>query len=88
MKEVYGDGRRASLSSRSHWTTITVDPREIANGMKIDKNFLSPLELKAKKQGLGRETGGEDDKQESAIDACYARTPMLSEHVHKRSGLS
>jgi hypothetical protein len=36
--------------------------------MKVDKNFLSPLEIK-QKRGVWDETYGEGDKEESAIDA-------------------
>lgn len=47
-----------------NWGTMVVDPRDIQNGMKVDKNYLSPLELKAKR-------GIWDEQYEgvSAIDA-------------------
>ena len=32
-----------------NWSTMAVDARDIENGLKIDKNFLSSLELKAKR---------------------------------------
>jgi hypothetical protein len=47
---------------------MAVDPRDIENGMKVDKNFLTPLELKAKRK-VWDETYGKGDKQEDAIDA-------------------
>lgn len=50
-----------------NWSTMAVDPRDIQNGMKIDKNFLSPLELKAK-----RGVWDEEYEGESAIDAVLA----------------
>jgi hypothetical protein len=33
-----------------NWSTMSVDPRDIENGMKVDQNFLSPLELKKKRK--------------------------------------
>lgn len=54
------------------WSTMSVDPRDITNGMKVDRNYLSPLELK-KKRGIW----DEEHEGESAIDAVLA--------AHKKS---
>jgi len=50
-----------------NWTTMFVDPRDIENGMKVDENYLSPLELKLKRGVWDEEYDGE-----SAIDAVLA----------------
>jgi hypothetical protein len=41
------------------WEHTAVDPRDITNGTKIEKNYLSPLELKAKKGVWTEQTDGE-----------------------------
>lgn len=40
------------------WEHTAVDPRDITNGTKIEKNYLSPLELKAKKDVWTEQTDG------------------------------
>src|SRR5450631_558196 len=42
------------------WEHTAVDPRDITNGTKIEKNYLSPLELKAKKGVWTEQTAGEN----------------------------
>jgi hypothetical protein len=41
------------------WEHTAVDPRDIKNGTKIEKNYLSPLELKAKRGVWTEMTDGE-----------------------------
>jgi len=41
------------------WEHTAVDPRDITNGTKIEKNYLSPLEPKAKKGVWTEQTDGE-----------------------------
>jgi hypothetical protein len=64
-----------------NWSTMAVDPRDIENGMKVDKHFLSPLELKAK-----RGIWDEKYENESAIDAVLAaaKRAYRSEKGEKR----
>lgn len=50
------------------WSTMMVDPRDIENGMKIDQNFLSPLELKLKR-GAWTEKYGEESAIDVVLDA-------------------
>lgn len=68
-----------------NWSTMIVDPRDIENGIKIDRNFLSPLELK-KKRGIWDETYGDGEKQVDAIDAALdaAKRAFKSEKGEKR----
>ncbi len=64
-----------------NWSTMKVDPRDIANGMKIDTNFLTPLELKMKRGFWDEQHEGED-----AIDAVLAaaKKTFRSEKGEKR----
>jgi hypothetical protein len=50
------------------WGTMAVDARDIAGGPKVDRNFLTVLDLK-KKAGVWTEA---DDKGVSGIDAAIA----------------
>jgi hypothetical protein len=41
------------------WKHTSVDPRDIKGGTKVEKNYLSPLDLKKKKDLWTEETDGE-----------------------------
>lgn len=63
------------------WSTMAVDPRDIANGMKIDRNYLTPLEIKAK-----RKVWDEKYEGQSAIDVVLsaAKDELKSKKGEKR----
>ena len=61
--------RKELIIEPTKWECTTVDPRDIAGGPKVEKNYLSPLDLKKKANVWTETTDGE-----SSIDLAIKAT--------------
>ena len=77
LKKTEADGKLTIEPVK--WEHTAVDPRDIKNGTKIEKNYLSPLELKAKKDVWTETTDGHKPIRNQSL--------LLTARPHRHRGL-